>query len=235
MERRIRRANRSPRAEAASDVFELVAVARRGEMTIFLDRFASNEPVANATITVETPTGSVDAIPAADGIYNLTAPWSRTPGRYDLIFTVVSDGAADVLPLTLQISDRSSTPAPAASSLLTSAGFAGGFKNRIAGGNLVAGSGGFLLGAAAVALARRRRRSVTVGLILFSATLFLARAAIVTVGPTLAADCKSIAGPHADGTDDAGNARAVPHDDAEHATELHEHDAGDDAGRDASR
>lgn len=35
---------------------------------------------------------------------------------------------------------------------------------------------------------------------------------------------------HANGPDDAGNARAVPNDDAEHAAELHEHDARDDAG-----
>ena len=105
----------APRAEAASDLFELVVVARRGELTAFIDCFATNEPVANATITVETPSGSVDAISAADGIYNLTAPWSRTPGRYDLIFTVVSDGAADVLPLTLQIPDRSPAPPPATS------------------------------------------------------------------------------------------------------------------------
>jgi cobalt-zinc-cadmium efflux system membrane fusion protein len=166
----------APRAEAASDVFELVAVARRGELTIFIDRFASNEPVANAAITVETPTGSIDAAAMPDGTYRLPALWSRAPGRYDLIFTVVSDGAADVLPLALQIPDRSSTPASAASSLLTSAAFAGGFNNRIAGNNLVAiaaGIGGFLLGAVAMALARRRRRSTAVGLILFPATVFV--------------------------------------------------------------
>ncbi len=91
----------SPRAEAASDQFELVAAARRGELTIFLDRFATNAPVANAKITVETPSGSVDAVAAADETYRLPAPWSRAPGRYDLIVTVVADGAADVLPLTL--------------------------------------------------------------------------------------------------------------------------------------
>ena len=103
----------APRAEAASDLFELVVVARGGELTIFLDRFASNEAITNAAITVETPSGSVDAAATPDGTYRLPAPWSRAPGRYDLIFTVVSDGAADVLPLTLQVPDRSSTPAPA--------------------------------------------------------------------------------------------------------------------------
>lgn len=177
----------APRAEAASDHFELVAVARRGELTIFLDRFATNEPVANAKITVETPSGSTDAVAAADETYHLPAPWSRTPGRYDLIFTIVSDGAADVLSVTLQVPDRPSTPAPAASSLLTSAAFAGGFNNRVAGSNLVAiaaGIGGFFLGGVAVALVRRRRRSAAVGLILLSlsAALFLNTAAVAHEG-----------------------------------------------------
>jgi hypothetical protein len=117
----------APRTEAASDLFELVAVARGGELTIFLDRFASNEPIPNAAITVETPAGSVEAVAAADETHRLAAPWSRTPGRYDLILTVVSDGAADVLSLTLQVPDRSSTPAPAASSLKP---INGGFDRR---------------------------------------------------------------------------------------------------------
>ena len=46
----------------------------------------------------------------------------------------------------------------------------------------------------------------------------------------LSADCRATAGAYANGPDDAGNARAVPDDDAEHAAELHEHDARDDAG-----
>ncbi|MGZ8325538.1 MAG: hypothetical protein ACXWU8_09315, partial [Rhodoplanes sp.] len=70
---------------------------------------------------------SVEAVAAADETHRLAAPWSRTPGRYDLILTVVSDGAADVLSLTLQVPDRSSTPAPAASSLKP---INGGFDRR---------------------------------------------------------------------------------------------------------
>lgn len=93
----------APRTEAASALFELVAVSRNGELTIYLDRFATGEPVTDATITVETPQGSVDARPATDGTYRLPAAWSGVPGRYDLIFTVSKDGAADVLTAALEV------------------------------------------------------------------------------------------------------------------------------------
>ena len=92
-----------PRAEATSDTFELVAVAKAGELTIYLDRFATNEPVPGASVTVETPQGSVEAKAAPDGTYRLPAPWSSAPGHYDLIFTVAKDNVADVLTLTLDV------------------------------------------------------------------------------------------------------------------------------------
>ena len=83
----------SPRSEAASENFELVAVARRERLTIYLDRLRSNDPVTGATVTVETPIGSVDAVAEHDGTYTLAAPWSALPGRHVLIFTVASGGS----------------------------------------------------------------------------------------------------------------------------------------------
>ena len=93
----------APRAEAASESFELVAVANTGALTIYLDRLRTNDPVANAALTVETPAGSVVASPEPDGTYRLAAPWAIKPGRYDLIFTVEADGMADVLIATLEV------------------------------------------------------------------------------------------------------------------------------------
>jgi membrane fusion protein, heavy metal efflux system len=161
----------SPRVEDASDQFELVVTARRGELTIFLDRFATNAPVANAKIAVETPSGSIDAVAAAGETYRLPAPWSHAPGRYDLIVTVVADGAADVFPLTLTVPDRSPASASASSSLLTSAALAGGLTNRIASNDLLAlaaGIAGFLLGVGTAMLARRRSRPAALGLAFLS-------------------------------------------------------------------
>lgn len=93
----------APRAEAASDLFELVVVAGSGELTIYLDRFATNEPVPDATITVDTSHGSIEAKSAPDGTYRVSAPWSKIAGRHDLIVTVTKDGTSDVLTLTLEV------------------------------------------------------------------------------------------------------------------------------------
>ena len=42
-----------PRGETDSSAFELVAIARGESLDIYLDRFATNEPVTGATIEVE--------------------------------------------------------------------------------------------------------------------------------------------------------------------------------------
>jgi cobalt-zinc-cadmium efflux system membrane fusion protein len=95
--------NVAPRAEATSETYELVAVVGGGEITIYLDRFATNEPVDGASIEVETPLGSETAVARPGDSYRLRAPWVSKPGRYDLIITVTKDGTADVLPVTLEV------------------------------------------------------------------------------------------------------------------------------------
>ena len=93
--------NLAPRTEAASEHYELVAIARGGDLVIYLDRFATNESVDGASIAVETPAGPQPARAMANEPYRLSAPWSAKPGSYDLIFTVTKDGIDDVLPATL--------------------------------------------------------------------------------------------------------------------------------------
>jgi cobalt-zinc-cadmium efflux system membrane fusion protein len=91
----------SPRGEAASKAFEIVAIARDETLEIYLDRFATNEPVTGATIEVESPNGSVKAAAGADGTYRLAAPWLAKSGHTDLIFTVTAGDTTDILPLTI--------------------------------------------------------------------------------------------------------------------------------------
>ena len=100
------RADAEPRGEASSDAFELVAVAQGDALILYLDRFASNEPVHGATLEVETPDGPVKA-EASDGSYRIKAPWLKKPGHTDLIVTVAGGDAADVLPLSIDVPDRS--------------------------------------------------------------------------------------------------------------------------------
>ena len=149
----------SPRTETSSDFFELVAIARSGEIIIYLDRFATNAPVVDANVVVETPQGSVEAKPASDGTYHLAAPWAERTGRYDLIATVTKDRDADVLAFTVEIPPA--TQSNATSSGLLGSALALGIKDRISSGDsgavfavLVA----FILGGiAGVLLARRHR------------------------------------------------------------------------------
>ena len=97
----------SARAEAVGTAVELVAVAEGTSLLLYLDAFATNEPLADADITVETPAGPVKA--SADGDrYRLDAPFLAKPGRYELIATIAAGSDLEILPLTLL------TTAPAA-------------------------------------------------------------------------------------------------------------------------
>jgi membrane fusion protein, heavy metal efflux system len=75
------------RSEGASGTFEVVAIAHGDELSIYLDRCATNEPVDGATIEVETPAGPVTAAGKADepylpadvkGAVQLTTPAGKT-------------------------------------------------------------------------------------------------------------------------------------------------------------
>lgn len=96
-------ANAAPRAEVASDLYELVAVAQNGEVVLYLDDFASNAPVESASVEVKTPSGTHAASSKSGAPYHIHAPWTATPGSYDLDVTVTREGRSDLLPLTLVI------------------------------------------------------------------------------------------------------------------------------------
>lgn len=101
----------TPRGEAASDDFQLVAVLRGGAITIYLDRLATNEPVTGAQIEVETPAGQQTASANEDGTYRINAAWAKGADHYDLIFTVTAADKVDILPLTLAAA-AAEAPAP---------------------------------------------------------------------------------------------------------------------------
>lgn len=171
-----------PRAEATSESFELVAVARSGEVVIYLDRFATNEPVPDATVVVETSQGSVKAKPFADGTYRLAAPWAAFPGRYDLIATVTQGTSADVLAFTLEIPQAMQASPSAA---FSGSAFALGIKDKISSGDsgaLLAVFAAFVLGGLAGLFLARRRRSTAAALMAAAILPFLALGAFAHEG-----------------------------------------------------
>jgi len=176
----------APRAEASSEQFELVAVLRDGRLALWLDRFATNEPVPDAAIEAETPAGSVAAEAQPDGTYALPAPWAAQPGKYDLIFTVATGETADVLALTLTVAPA---PAPQPAPPSTRAAVVE-LMHRLLGRTggteiaLAAGAGGFVIGMALLSLVRRQRSSVS--MLAFLAALSGAWPALAETAPIAA-------------------------------------------------
>jgi RND family efflux transporter MFP subunit len=150
--------NLAPRTEAVSEQYELVAIARGGDLVIYLDRFASNESVDGAGIEVETPAGSEPARAMANEPYRLSAPWAAKPGSYDLIFTVTKDGIADVLPATITIPPDDPSGKAGTASVSDIGNEIRELSSRYASTALMAGIGGFAAGIVVMTLLWRRRR-----------------------------------------------------------------------------
>ena len=93
----------APRAEAHTDLFELVATVRDGAAILYLDRFATNEPVTGASIDVGEGDTTAKAAPQPDGTYRLEAPWLTRPGRHELVFTVTAGDDADLLNASIDL------------------------------------------------------------------------------------------------------------------------------------
>lgn len=98
-------ANVAPRAEAQTELFELVATPGNGQLTIFLDRFASNAPVAGANVEVESGNWKAVAQAVGNGSYRVNAPQFAKPGNYPLQFTVAAGTDTDLIETTLAVAE----------------------------------------------------------------------------------------------------------------------------------
>ena len=170
----------APRAEAVSPAFELVAVAGKDRVRLYLDRFASNEPVSGARIEVETPDGPVEATAAGDSVYEIAAPWLARGRRHDLLATVSADGATDVLTLDLHLPGPA--PATVVSSPAAPAWLANLRHHLTHQGPIGAAAGGFLLGLAVIMLVRSRRALPAFAVLALTLTLLLGTAALAHEG-----------------------------------------------------
>lgn len=96
-----------PRAIAASDEFEMVAVLDGKKLVIYLDRFASNEPVIGAKVDVEGGGLKGAAAESSPGVYGLDAA-ALAAAKHPLTIAIESGDSADLLSATL---DTSAPPA----------------------------------------------------------------------------------------------------------------------------
>lgn len=99
----------APRADAASTDFELVAVARGDQLTIYLDTFKENRPVERAELEIDAPGGILKPTEVAPGVYAVHAPFLKKSGSYDLAITVSGNSLVDILTTTLKIPESGGT------------------------------------------------------------------------------------------------------------------------------
>jgi len=92
-----------PRVEAHSDSFELVGVLEGEGLTLYLDRFATNEPVTNAAIEIESGAFKATAQSSGNGTYTAPAAAMTQPGQYPLVFTIRVADETDLLDGTLAV------------------------------------------------------------------------------------------------------------------------------------
>ncbi|NUZ09019.1 hypothetical protein [Piscinibacter koreensis] len=95
-----------PRLEAKTEAFELVATLQATELSVLIDRYATNEPVLGATLEVEAGGIKARATFHADlGDYAFDdaklLALLRTPGEHALVFTLVAGAETDLLDGTL--------------------------------------------------------------------------------------------------------------------------------------
>lgn len=141
----------APRASAQTEEFELLAVFEGKRLLLTLDRFATNAPVADAQIEVESA-GILKAVAlqVSPGVYAVSVPEGvfAKPGKYPLEITVQAGELADLMSASLEI-------APSASPGGSPGGILGG--NQGASPSVWAAAALLILGALALAAFWRRK------------------------------------------------------------------------------
>jgi hypothetical protein len=94
----------SPRAAAATEEFEVVAAIEGKKLVVYLDRFASNEPVTKAVVEVDGGGLKGVAGEIAPGTYALDLATAMSPGKHPLTIAIEAGDTTDLLTATLDIS-----------------------------------------------------------------------------------------------------------------------------------
>jgi hypothetical protein len=93
----------APRFGTHTDAFELVGVLEGTTLVLYLDRYATNEPVTGARIEIEGDAVKGTAAPAEDGTYRIAADALAAPGKHLMTFTISKDAEADLLEAALDV------------------------------------------------------------------------------------------------------------------------------------
>jgi len=142
------------RAATATELFELVAVASGGRLTLYLDRFATNEPITGAKVEIDQGAFNAVAQEVEAGVYQVSADELSQPGPHALTVAIQAGDDTDLLSLTVEGPARSAGVSSSSASLGDSA-------SRAWRSPLVWGASGavLLMGAGVVVLRRKGAES----------------------------------------------------------------------------
>lgn len=109
----------SATVESASDQVELSGRFDKGVLSLYVDDFATNAPIAGLVVEVSSDNNSVTTIEKVPGFYEAPLSWVSGSGHYPLTFLLTGDPVSDLQQATLAIEtphEKSSDQANAASS-----------------------------------------------------------------------------------------------------------------------
>ena len=90
------------RLEARSEDIELLGVAKGDKLWLYIDRYASNEPLDQVSVEVSEGQKTWSAKPEGDGIYSVAADAFEKSKDHQLMFSVTGDQVSDLLVATLK-------------------------------------------------------------------------------------------------------------------------------------
>lgn len=97
----------------ASPDTELVLVLREGQLTAYVDAFASNAPLPDCRLELASRSQTLTLQTDANGVATADAAWLAQPGTYPLSVTALGKGCNDLLHGTLTVESSADAP-PAA-------------------------------------------------------------------------------------------------------------------------
>lgn len=94
----------TPRAVAATEEFEVVAILEGKKLLVYVDRFASNEPVAQAKVEIEGAGLKGIASETTPGTYVLEIATAIPQAKHPLTISIEAGDTVDLLSATLDTS-----------------------------------------------------------------------------------------------------------------------------------
>ncbi len=96
----------APRFAITTDLFEVVGILAGKELAVFVDRFATNVPVVDASVELESGSFKAKGVLHKDlGDFVFPADVFAKPGSYPLVLTITTGDDVDIIAANLLVPD----------------------------------------------------------------------------------------------------------------------------------